>query len=587
MKLCVLLVSCVFTFVAANGDCSWGESFWCSSLRHAKDCGAFQHCMTTVWPNQQLPVDKTDVCQYCEGMVTDVRNFLSDKQTQAQIKQYLDAACSIIPSTELSQQCKDYVDNDLEEVLDLIASELDPQTVCSLIGLCSGLEDTVQHSPTINRVPTMKIPEAQIEPICSDCKKFMQDIKDMVTSKTTEQEIVQLLETNLCSALGSFEDECKALVQAYVPELMELLTSDFDPAQICGMAGFCNSTQVNCPKSMLAKMRLQKSPLFQKVQAVGDSTECEICKTILAEVQTMDRDPKVQEEVKTFFKTEICARLGAYKDECDATVDGFAPELFELIATELDPNTRCTSLGFCQSSNKIVPKKNTNTPTKNVQASAECIVCEFVIKEVKEMLGNNKTEAEIIAALDKVCSIMPSTVKQDCMDFVNTYGRAVIVMLQSELDPDQICTALGLCKSTDLKNLPRQSEACGVCETLIGYLDAILEENSTVVDIEKALEKVCNFLPDAYRQECDTIVEQYGPMLVQLIAQYADPNEICSLLGLCKTTKATIDMVKLVPAKAHLLGTNECTYGPSYWCQNQANAEKCKAVEHCKKHVWN
>jgi len=34
--------------------CAWGESYWCSDLRVAKSCGAFRHCMTTVWKNQKL-----------------------------------------------------------------------------------------------------------------------------------------------------------------------------------------------------------------------------------------------------------------------------------------------------------------------------------------------------------------------------------------------------------------------------------------------------------------------------------------------------------------------------------------------------
>jgi len=35
--------------------CAWGESYWCSDLHVAKRCGAFRHCMTTVWKNQKLP----------------------------------------------------------------------------------------------------------------------------------------------------------------------------------------------------------------------------------------------------------------------------------------------------------------------------------------------------------------------------------------------------------------------------------------------------------------------------------------------------------------------------------------------------
>ena len=45
-------------------------------------------------------------------------------------------------------------------------------------------------------------------------------------------------------------------------------------------------------------------------------------------------------------------------------------------------------------------------------------------------------------------------------------------------------------------------------------------------------------------------------------------------IGLCtnaaqKSQKhdAPVDMVKIVPGQVHLLGTNECTFGPAHWCQ--------------------
>ena len=44
-------------------------------------------------------------------------------------------------------------------------------------------------------------------------------------------------------------------------------------------------------------------------------------------------------------------------------------------------------------------------------------------------------------------------------------------------------------------------EVCGVCETVIQYVDSLLDENSTIAEIEKAMEKVCNFLPENIRKE--------------------------------------------------------------------------------------
>ena len=56
-------------------------------------------------------------------------------------------------------------------------------------------------------------------------------------------------------------------------------------------------------------------------------------------------------------------------------------------------------------------------------------------------------------ALEKVCSILPKTVSAECKAFVDEYGPMVIKLLMSELDPQLICTQLGLCSQAELQRL--------------------------------------------------------------------------------------------------------------------------------------
>lgn len=54
-------------------------------------------------------------------------------------------------------------------------------------------------------------------------------------------------------------------------------------------------------------------------------------------------------------------------------------------------------------------------------------------------------------------------------------------------------------------------------------------------------------------------------------------------IGLCDRTKkpAINDFPvekMIVKEKVQLLGTNECTYGPAYWCASRENAKKCKVI---------
>ena len=44
-------------------------------------------------------------------------------------------------------------------------------------------------------------------------------------------------------------------------------------------------------------------------------------------------------------------------------------------------------------------------------------------------------------------------------------------------------------------------EVCGICETIIQYIDSLLEMNSTVQELEKVLDKICNFLPESLQAQ--------------------------------------------------------------------------------------
>jgi len=54
-------------------------------------------------------------------------------------------------------------------------------------------------------------------------------------------------------------------------------------------------------------------------------------------------------------------------------------------------------------------------------------------------------QEEILEALDKACSLLPASLNASCKDFINKYVPAIIEMLRQEVDPQEVCTLLGLC----------------------------------------------------------------------------------------------------------------------------------------------
>lgn len=276
--------------------------------------------------------------------------------------------------------------------------------------------------------------------------------------------------------------------------------------------------------------------------------------------------------------------MGLFESQCKQEIVKYGTIIFDLIATELDGNERCKSLGFCSNPafEKIsVIREHTQKVIKKEQpkyvkvSSEECVLCEFIINTLERFVNKNSTEEEIMTALNKVCSILPDTIKVQCNDFVKTYGQAMLKLLVSELKPELVCRTLGLCTSNSklliLKPIKGKSgEFCPICETVMQYVDSLLEKNSTIQEIEAVLDKVCNFLPSSLTQECDNFIQQYGPLIIHLLAAEMAPQQVCTAIGLC-TSKTEIHH-----HSQELLGKDECTFGPSFWCASMKNAQKCK-----------
>ena len=59
-------------------------------------------------------------------------------------------------------------------------------------------------------------------------------------------------------------------------------------------------------------------------------------------------------------------------------------------------------------------------------------------------------QEEIIHALDKVCSKLPTSLAEQCQEVVDTYGSAILSILLQEASPELVCRMLHLCSSQGL-----------------------------------------------------------------------------------------------------------------------------------------
>uniref|UniRef100_A0A803W7I3 Prosaposin n=1 Tax=Ficedula albicollis TaxID=59894 RepID=A0A803W7I3_FICAL len=523
LSLFGLLAAALASPVLWQKECVKGPEVWCQSIRTASRCGAVKHCQQNVW---NKPVVSSIPCDLCKELVTVAGKILKDNGTEDEIRSYLEKTCEFLPDPGLVSECKEIVDSYLPVIMDMIKEELDkPEVVCSALALCQSLQKHLAAMKLQKQLQTNKIPELDFSELASP---FMANVPLLLypqdkpkqkpkASGDVCQDCIQLV-TDVQEAVKTNSSFVKSLV-AHAKEECDRLgpgMSDMQPKDICAMVGFCSS------------------------------------------VKSVPLQPLVPAQVVHEVKMEIVEESWL---------------IFEQ-----------QSLHSTQSYKKASVQEKT---------FSLCEICETMVKEVTGLLESNKTEEEIVHEMEVVCRLFPGSVKDQCKDFIEVYGQAVIDMLLEATSPEAVCAMLKCCAASKLPQQPVVVKPaggfCDICKMVVAYADKELEKNATTAEIEALLEKVCHFLPESVSEQvhlssvsasainvqCVQFVEQYEPVVVQLLAEVMDPTFVCTKLGVCES------------AKEPLLGNDACVWGPGYWCKNMDTAAQCNAVDHCKRHVWN
>uniref|UniRef100_A0AAQ4PFH6 Prosaposin n=1 Tax=Gasterosteus aculeatus aculeatus TaxID=481459 RepID=A0AAQ4PFH6_GASAC len=470
----------------------------------------------------------------------------------------------------------------------------------SLCGAVTHCQQNVWSKPQMKSVP------------CDLCKEVLTVVDQILKDNATEAEVLGYLE-KACQLIPDkgVTAECKEMVDNYYPVLMGIIKGELeDPTVVCGALGLCQSQQVSPFLLNVPGLLYPQSPEQEAPKQENDAV-CDDCVKFLTDAQT-------EAKANTSFVNSLienienqCDLLGSgLSAMCKQYVDQYGSLVIQQLMS-MAPKDICVHAGFCPATKKTVPMmklqaaktviaakafpaaklfpatKVESAPVKSAKAmvqvreSPKCAICEFAMKELESLLEDQTTEEKVVQAVEKVCAYLPSSLSNQCKDLIDTYGQAIIELLMQQADPKTICTMLALCNEegravvtaldpNDFKN----GGYCQVCKMAVSYIDGILEANATEAQIEEAVRKVCSFLPDSLQTECDQMVAQYEPMLIQLLLQMLDPDFVCMKMGACPE------------AVRRLLGTEQCSWGPAFWCKNAETASRCNAVAHCRRHVW-
>ncbi|XP_032464684.1 prosaposin isoform X1 [Phocoena sinus] len=574
LVLASLLGAALASPVLGLRECTRGSAVWCQNVKTASDCGAVQHCLQTVW---NKPTVKSLPCDICKDVITAAGDMLKDNATEQEILVYLERTCDWLPKPNMSASCKEIVDSYLPVILDMIKGQMShPGEVCSALNLCESLQKHLAElnhqkqlksnqipdldmaevvAPFMANVPLLLYPQdgPHSKPqhkadgdVCQDCIQMVTDVQTAVRTNSSFVEALVDHAREECDRLGpGMADMCKNYINQY-SEIAIQMVMHMQPKEICGLVGFCDEVK-EVPMKTLVPAKVVSENVIPALELVEPI-----------------KAPDAQAQRPRLTGPAAPRRVGSSRSGARTRVPCIGRRALDHCATR-------GALPAWLLQKDPVPAK----------ADIYCEVCEYVVKEVVKLIDNNRTEEEIIHALDTVCSKLPSSLSEECQEVVDTYGSSILSILLQEASPELVCSMLHLCSSRGLPALtahvmPRKDGGfCEVCEKLVTYLEHNLEKNSTKEQILAAFEKGCSLLPDPYQKQCDQFVTEYEPVLLEILVDVLDPSFVCLKIGACPS------------ARKPLLGTEKCVWGPSYWCQNMESAALCNAVEHCKRHVWN
>jgi len=298
-----------------------------------------------------------------------------------------------------------------------------------------------------------------------------------------------------------------------------------------------------------------------------------------------------QNKTETEILTELekwckAIPIPSWASECVSIVATSGPDIIKLVIAKENATVVCQQVGLCSqlvrvphhkyslrpvhstfktpSSPHTSSKKPSLTKKPEAPESVECSVCTYLVGYAEQYVKENRTETQILSALDDVCKALgiQSWVKE-CQTMVNAEGPMIIDLLEKAENPDTICSQIGFCSSASRVKVnavvvaaqkPAQKPVvaaqkpqvppsfpatpstteCTLCETLVGQAEQLLLQTKTENEIIHDLLKVCTAIPvKSVSQTCSSIVSADGAAIIQYLVQQYPPAALCTTLKLC------------------------------------------------------
>ena len=311
---------------------------------------------------------------------------------------------------------------------------------------------------------------------------------------------------------------------------------------------------------------------------------CQLCTIVLSATKALIENKVEQEKAIDFITTQLCARLGALNATCVAYVKLEGENMLEMLEKRVvsvcvcvcfyhlshisindilltmfcarqDPAVVCLGMGLCLN----VQLDETGLANKffdlNVRNIGNCTQCRQVVLSVRAMLSDKKSQTTIVEYINANLCALAGKSQDMCKTMVDAYAPVFFAMIVEDINDTQICTMIGMCDAKCLVEMEKKrshvapvssiqlyhdesskrgvNATCILCEFALNLLERVISENQTEEEVFKMFDFVCREMPKSLRNECETFVHAYGPLVAALVARDIEPSKVCSYIGLC------------------------------------------------------
>jgi len=278
---------------------------------------------------------------------------------------------------------------------------------------------------------------------CGTCEDVIGFIEGWVESNSTDQEIIQYLDT-ICTYLQGYSTICEAIANQGIEEVISWIKNNEDAETICTQLGLCSSKIKPMKQQKISPIIISKLLTLPTVkitpnykikipvapQQVDSSVECSGCEEVISVVENWLDTTSNQQEVITAVEV-VCTYMPDWTSTCDNIISVGVPTVINWIEEYENSTIVCGQLELCPLPKDFVPQD-------------DCTSCSGIVSMVESFVASQSTETDIESYLDVICGLFPQWTSS-CDSIVSTYLPEIITLLEQDQTPQDVCSEIGFC----------------------------------------------------------------------------------------------------------------------------------------------